>query len=288
MAIFSSPSSSNGVTVVLAPAPVWKCQSSSPVFDVVGDQVAVVVTDEQQATGGRHRAGVTGFAFEFVLPGDFAGAHVVGGDEARRVEAGGRRSCRTRCTFRLRCTSGRFGRGDQPERAALRADEVHVFFGVEGGRRPVVATDRRVGDQVDRARVRAHRGERFAADDLRLRLARRRRASSVFSTASGVASTGLNGSIVGSGWVGEVFCDGILRDLDLGDRVDRFAVFLIDHVGPTGLLRLAHRFDFFAVHFAGHQDGRARRVVSPRGRGGPPGSGSGICRFRRRGRRSRR
>src|SRR6201996_4218252 len=30
-------------------------------------------------------------------------------------------------------------------------------------------------------------------------------ASSTFSTASGVASTGLNGSIVGSGWVGQVF-----------------------------------------------------------------------------------
>src|ERR1700754_2871655 len=32
--------------------------------------------------------------------------------------------------------------------------------------------------------------------------------SSVFSVASGVASTGLNGSIVGSGWVGQVFSCG--------------------------------------------------------------------------------
>src|ERR1700760_3134521 len=32
--------------------------------------------------------------------------------------------------------------------------------------------------------------------------------SSAFSTASGCASTGLNGSIVGSGCVGQVFCEG--------------------------------------------------------------------------------
>src|SRR5699024_8759914 len=40
-------------------------------------------------------------------------------------------------------------------------------------------------------------------------------------------------------------------------------VFLIDQVDPTGLLRLAHRFHGFAVHFAFEEDGRARGVVVP-------------------------
>src|SRR6202042_804721 len=59
------------------------------VFDVERLEFAVVLADEDEATGGRHRARVTGF-FEVVLPGDFAGAHVVGGQEARRVGPGGR------------------------------------------------------------------------------------------------------------------------------------------------------------------------------------------------------
>src|SRR6185437_5894907 len=96
---------------------------------VVGDQVAVVVADEQEAARRGHRARVTRFFGEFVLPGDLAGTHVVGGEEPFVVEAG---------------PDNRVGADvgsafdellwvrwdDQPGSTILRADEVHVLFRV--------------------------------------------------------------------------------------------------------------------------------------------------------------
>src|SRR6185312_9951121 len=216
--------------------------------------------DEQEPTGGGHRARVAGLRL-FVLPFDFAGRHVVRGDVAGRFEPGG--DDRVGADVGLALLELRFlRRHDQAERAGLRADEVHVLFRVIRGRRPVVATDRRVGDQVDHVRVRAVRGERFAADDLRFRI---ERCSSFFGLFDRLGlrfhrAERFHGRL-GLSRPGVLLR--ILRDLHLGDRVDRFAVLLADQVDPTGLLRLAHRFDLFAVHFAFEEDGRRRRVVVP-------------------------
>src|SRR6185437_3177033 len=135
-------------------------------FDVERLEFAVVLAHEDQATGGRDSTRVTGFG-EFFVPDDFAGRHVVAGQEPFGVEAGGAGdfTAAEPAAFGVR---GLAGFGDHAQHAFLRADDVDVLFRVVGGGRPVVAADRPVRDQVHRAFVGRERLEDLRSDDLLL------------------------------------------------------------------------------------------------------------------------